>query len=134
MARRDKALAKIVLAMEPSLLYLIGQDPTNPVEVWKIFVDQFQRKTRANKLELKRKLFSMRLVGGGSVQEHIKFMSEICDELSAIGENVSEDRVVCLLASLPENYNTLVTVLEASAEVPPLAVVRERLLHEETKS
>ena len=68
------------------------------------------------------------------MQEHIKFMSEICDELSVIGETVSEeDRVVHLLASLLENYNVLVTVLEASAEVPILAVVREHLLHEETK-
>jgi len=133
-ARRDKALAIIVLAMEPSLLYLVGQDPTDPVDVWKILADQFQRKTWANKLELKRKLFSLRLAEGGSVQEHVKFMSEICDELSAIGENISEeDRVVYLLASLPESYNTLVTALEASTEVPSLAVVRERLLHEETK-
>jgi len=62
-------------------------------------------------------------------------MSEICDELSAIGENVSEeDRVVYLLASLPESYSTLVSALEASAKVPTLAVVRERLLHEETKA
>ena len=61
-------------------------------------------------------------------------MSEICDELSAIGETVSEeDRVVYLLASLPESYSVLVTALEANADVPSLAIVREKLLHEETK-
>ena len=60
-ARRDKALATIVMAIEPSLLYVIGADPTDPVKVWKVLADQFQRKTWANKLELKRKLFSMRL-------------------------------------------------------------------------
>ena len=133
-ARRDRALATIVLAMEPSLLYLVGPDPTNPVVVWRALADQFQRNTWANKLELKRKLFSLRLAEGGSVQQHIKCMSEICDELSAIGETVSEeDRVVYLLASLPESYNVLVTALEANADVPSLAVVRERLLHEESK-
>jgi len=36
------------------------------------------------------------------------------------------------LASLPESYSVLVTALEASADVPSLAVVRE-CLHEETK-
>jgi len=56
-ARRDKAIAIIVLVMEPSLLYLVGQDPTNPVAVWKILADQFQCKTWANKLELKQKNF-----------------------------------------------------------------------------
>ena len=133
-ARKDKALAIIVLAVEPSLLYLIGADPTDPVVVWKTLADQFQRKTWANKLELKRKLFSMRLAEGDSMQDHIKSMTEVCDELSVIGEPVKEeDRVVYLLASLPERYNVLVTALEANAEVPKLAVVTERLLHEETK-
>ena len=52
----------------------------------------------------------------------------------AFGKKINEeDRVVYLLASLPESYNVLVTALEASAEVPTLAVVREHLLHEETK-
>ena len=134
LSRKDKALAIIVLAVEPSLLYLIGADPTDPVVVWKVLADQFQRKTWANKLELKRKLSSMRLAEGGSVQDHIKAMTEVCDELSVIGEPVKEeDRVVYLLASLPECYNVLVTALEANAEVPTLAVVTERLLHEETK-
>ena len=133
-AKRDKALATIVLAMEPCLLYLIGNDPTDPVAVWRVLSEQFQRKTWANKLELKRKLFLLRLAEGGSVQDHIKIMTEICDELLAIGECVSdEDRVVYLLSSLPESYGVLVTALEASADVPSLAVVRERLLHEETK-
>ena len=96
--------------------------------VWKALADQFQRKTWANKLELKWKLFSLRLADGGSVQDHIKTMTEVCDELSAIGETVKEeDRVVYLLASLPESYNVLVTALEASAEVPSLACYMKSL-------
>jgi hypothetical protein len=95
-ARRDKALATIVLAIQPSLLYVIGADPTDPVKVWKVLADQFQRKTWANKLELKRKLFSMRLGEGGSMQDHIKSMTEVCDELSAIGDPVNEEDCVVL--------------------------------------
>ena len=34
MTRRDRALALIVLSIEPSLLYLLG-DPEDPVVVWK---------------------------------------------------------------------------------------------------
>ena len=127
-------LAVFVLAMNPSLLYLIGADPKDPVVVWKALANQFQRNTWANKLELKQKLFSLRLTDGRSVQEHIKTMTEIFDELSAIDEPVKEeDRVVYLLASLPECNNVLVTALEASTEVPALAVVTKRLLHEESK-
>ena len=44
-----------------------------------------------------------------------------------------EDRVICLLASLPESFSMLVTALEASEAVPRMEVVTERLLHEERK-
>ena len=51
-SRRDKSLAIIVLSVDPSLLYLLG-DPEDPVGVWKKLSDQFQKKTWANKLSLR---------------------------------------------------------------------------------
>jgi transposase InsO family protein len=61
-------------------------------------------------------------------------MTELFNELSIVGENVEEeDRVVHLLASLPDSYGTLVTALEASEDVPRMEVVTERLLHMEKK-
>ena len=132
-ARRDRALATIVLSVQPSLLYLIGE-PEDPTIVWKKLSEQFQKKTWANKLELRRRLYSLRLKEGDSVQEHIKAMIEIFNGLSVIGDPVSdEDRVVHLLASLPETFNMLVTALEASPNVPKMEIVTERLLHEERK-
>ena len=53
--RKDKALAVIVLAVDPSLLYLLG-DPVCPIAVWKRLAEQFQPKTLANKLHLRRML------------------------------------------------------------------------------
>lgn len=133
LARRDKALATIVLMVDPSLLYLIGE-PEDPIAVWKKLADQFQRKTWANKLVLRRKLHSLRLRDGGSVQEHVRAMTELFNELSVVGDQVEEDdRVVYLLASLPDSYNTLVTALEANEDVPKMEVVTERLLYEESK-
>ena len=133
LSRRDRALATIVLSVDPSLLYLIG-DPDDPVVVWNKLADQFQKKTWANKLALRRKLYSLRLKDGDSVQEHVKVMIEIFDSLAAVGDPVKEeDRVVHLLASLPDSYGMLVTALEANAEVPKMEIVTERLLHEERK-
>ena len=129
LARRDRALATIVLAVEPSLLYLIG-DPEDPVVVWEKLQNQFQKKTWANKLALHRRLHSLQLKDGESVQGHIKAMTELAIVGDAIEE---EDRVVYLLASLPDSFNTLVTALEASEEVPNMEVVTERLLHAERK-
>lgn len=129
----DKALATIVLSVDTALLYLVGE-PTSPIEVWQILADQFQKKTWANKLHLKKKLYSLRLIDGGSVQEHLRTMTETFNALSILGDVITEeDRVVHLLASLPESYSMLVTALEACVDVPKMEVVTERLLHEERK-
>lgn len=132
-ARRDRALAIIVLSVGPSLLYLLGI-PQNPVDVWKKLSDQFQKKTWANKLALRRKLYSLKLKEGHLVQNHIKEMTEIFEELSIVGDAIEEeDRVVHLLSSLPKSYDILVTALEASEDVPKMDIVTERLLREENK-
>ena len=133
LARRDRALATIVLAVEPSLLYLLG-DPENPVAVWQKLQDQFQKRTWANKLALRRRLHSLQLRDGQPVQDHIKAMTELFNELAIVGDAIDdEDRVVYLLASLPGSFSTLVTALEANKDVPKMEVVTERLLHAERK-
>ena len=60
-------MAIIVLSAEPTLLYLLGE-PKDPVAVWKKLSDNFLKKTWANKLALRRRLFKE----SESVQEHSK--------------------------------------------------------------
>ena len=61
-------------------------------------------------------------------------MTEVFNKLSAMDAAMSEeDRVICLLVSLPESFGVLITALEASDEIPKMDVVTERLLHEERK-
>ncbi len=132
LAKKNRALATIVLAVDPSLLYLIGDEPSEPADVWKKLQDH-HKKTWANKLALRRKLHSLRLKEGESVQNHIKTMIELFNELSLVGDKINEDRVVYLLASLPDLFNTLVIALEANEEVPKMNVVTERLLYTERK-
>ena len=92
-------MATIVLAVEPSLLYLLG-NPEDPIVVWKKLRDQFQKKTWVNRLALRRKLHTLQLVDGESVQDHIRAMTELFNELTAVEDVVSdEDCVVYLLAS-----------------------------------
>ena len=131
--RRDKALATLGLSVDPTLLYLLdGID--DPKEAWKKLNDQFCKKTWANKLELRKKLHTLRLKEGESVQEHIRQMTELFRGLAEMDSPLTEeDKVVYLLASLPESFSVLVTALEASPEVPKMEVVTERLLHEERK-
>ena len=131
--RFEKALTTIVLAVSPSLLYLLGE-PEDPVKVWDTLENQFQKKSWANKLILKTKLSRMRLKENQSVTEHIRGMTEIFQELSIIGQPMEEeDRVVQLLTSLPKKFNVLVTSLLANVEVPSMEMVTERIMHEDRK-
>ena len=131
--RKDKALAIIVLAVDPKLLYLLG-DPDCALSVWKTLQDTYQKKTWSNKLRLKKKLYRQQLTDGGNLQEHLKSLVEIFDSLAVMGDPVKEeDRVICLLASLPEKYDTMVTTLETLDSVPGWGAVQERLLRQEEK-
>ena len=61
-------------------------------------------------------------------------MIELFNELAIVGDAIDEeDRVVYLLASLPDSFNTIVTALEANEDVPKMEVVTEKLLHAERK-
>ena len=131
--RRDRALAIIVLAIDPKFLYIVG-DPSDPKVVWDKLGNTFQRKTWANKLRLRKRLYNMKFSPNDNLQEHLKTYSETFDELAICGDVISEeDRVISLLASLPDEYGTLVTALEALEKVSSWETVTERLLHEERK-
>ena len=118
LARENKVLAAIILEIQQNFLYLLG-DPTDPVVVWTKLENTFQRKTWSNKLRLRKKLYSLKLRDGDCMQQHLKTFMELFDELSVVGDAVEEeDRVINMLASLPDSYSTLVTALEASDKVP----------------
>ena len=70
MERHDRALAIVVLAINPALLYLLIGEPTDPTGVWTKLENLFQKKSWANKLSMRRKLHSLRLKDGDSVQDH----------------------------------------------------------------
>ena len=127
--RWDRDMATTVLAVERSLL----EDPEDPV-LHKLS-GQFQKKTWAHKLALRKNLFTMKLSDSGSMREHIKRMTEVFDQLAAIAEPISgEDKVVHLLAALPESYDMLVTTLESASDtVPAVESVTERIQREEPK-
>ena len=56
-------------------------------------------------------------------------MTKLFNEMAIVGDAIEEeDRVVYLLASLPDPFNTLVTALEVNEDVPETEVVTEQLL------
>lgn len=103
-SRRDKALiATIVLSVDATLLQVIS-NPEDPAAVWKKLANQFENKSWATRLDLRRKLHLMRLKDGDPVQKHIKTITDLFDAVAVAGETVSdEDRVIYLLSNLPDS-------------------------------
>ena len=131
--RRDKALSLIVLAVHPSLLYLIG-DPTQPSDVWKKLENHFQRSSWANQFTLRKRLYSLKLCNDGNLENHLRETTELFDNLSAVGDELKEkDRVMVLLSSLPPRFDVLVTALQSSSEMPSMERVMETLKAEDAR-
>ena len=132
--RQQKALATIVLGVDPGLLYLIGTEPESAKEVWQILEMQFQKDRRLNKLSLKKRLYNM-TPANDDVNYHIKEMTEIFQSLSLLGCKVEDEEKVCLLlSSLPKQYDTLVTAFGTADKAPSFEQVTERLLADVIRS
>ena len=131
--KSQKALSTIVMLINPSQLYLITSCETAK-EAWNNLKQQFESSTLHNKLLLKKQYFRSEMSAASSMEKHLKDMKELTDRLAAVGAPIAEeDQVVTLLGSLPTQYNTLVTALEARGEDLRLQFVQQALLNEEQK-
>jgi len=127
--RKEKALANIVLAVDPKIYYILG-DPKDPQEAWMKIQNQYEGNTFQNRFKLRNQLYHMRLNENEDMNNHIKNMTEIFDKLSVMGESLQEeDKVIHILSSLPKSFNVLVTAIVAQEKVPKLEFIYERLKH-----
>ena len=68
------------------------------------------------------------------MQQHLKTMKEVTDELQQINAEIAEeDQVMTLLNSLPRSYNSVVTTLVSQPGELNMQTVERALLHEERK-
>ena len=106
-----------------------------PKDAWDALRSHFEQNTLANKLLLKKRFFRMEMKEGTTIENHLKQMKELSDQLAAIGAPITEeDQVVTLLGSLPQSFSTLVTALEARVdEGLSLKYVQQALVNEEQK-
>ena len=80
--RRDRALATIVLTLDPELLYL-AENIDDHIQVWNKLEKNFQTKSVARKFALRKKLSNTKLQDGTSIQSHVKIFSETFSNLTA---------------------------------------------------
>lgn len=90
----QKAFSTTVLVIDSAQLYSITSSE-EPKQAWDALRKHCERETLANKLFLKKRYFHSEMKEGTPVEQHLKLMKDITDELAAIGAPISEeDQVV----------------------------------------
>lgn len=124
----NKARAMIGLSVEDDQLGYIRNEKTT-LDVW----NALKKHTLSNKVHLIRSICNLKLEENGDVQKHINQLTELFQKLRDINEKeLSESwNVAMLLSSLPSQYDTLITALEAREEKDmTFPFVQEKLLAE----
>jgi hypothetical protein len=78
--RKTKAL--LVTSINSDLVHLITECET-PKQIWDKFKKRFERNTVASKLFLKQKSFSLKMKDSDTLDEHLRRMKEITDQLGS---------------------------------------------------
>lgn len=89
------------------------KDKETAYAMWENLVATFEPKSRAKRVLLRKKLNSMKCSSSESLENFfLNFDKLVSEYRSAGGDLDDEDLVETLLASLPDNYDNVVTVLE----------------------
>lgn len=125
-----KTLAIICLAMEDSQLPLVCSVKST-YDAWSRQEGHYKKTSLANKLVLRRRLFSTMIKEDDGVLAHTKKLKTLSELLEAVGALVSEnDLLITLLGSLSESYQFLITALASRLDKLTWELVTARLLHE----
>ena len=107
---------------------------TSAKELWKKLEDQYMFKSAENRLHLKRRLFRFQFRQGISMSEHISDFNKILADLTNLEVKISdEDKALCLLNSLPDEYEHLITTLLYGKTVVKFDDVSNALLNNECR-
>src|SRR6218665_1703579 len=112
----EKAQCTISLTVEDNQLVHIC-NCTSAMDMWKQLQKVHERSNLSSKMYLRKKLYKMRLQDDQNMQEYISAVLRLVEQLRGVGEEVSDQKVATLLlCGLPDEYETLITALEARDE------------------
>ncbi len=107
----------------------------NVKSAWEALCGVHEAKTIGNKLCLRRRFFTIKMLEGDDMLVHMNMVKALADELRAIEVNITdEDVYMVFLMSLPPSFDNLVTSLESmSTKDVDLQFIVARLLHKVSK-
>lgn len=129
----EKAAATIGYLVENSQLQLI-KDASSAKETWSILENYHVKQSAAGRVGLIKKLSRLELEEEGNLEEHLIEMDMLFDKLKEVGCEISDDlKGGFILASLPDSYDSFVTMMEGQESGFTMKPLRTKLLNESDK-
>ena len=129
----SQAKALMILHTQDAYVKLFQGEPT-AARAWKKLEENFEKKSNARLIQLRKKLASMKLTGEQGIAEYLGEFREIKVDLEALGQAVTDVELdFFALQGLPKEYATLVEILELGETALSLDVIQPKLMQREQK-
>ncbi|GKB31108.1 retrovirus-related pol polyprotein from transposon TNT 1-94 [Tanacetum coccineum] len=128
-----KAHSALLLCLDNKVLREVNKEDS-AAGVWLKLETLYMTKSLANKLYLKKKLFTFYMDSGKKLSEHVDEFNKLIGDLANIGVDIDDkDQVLMLLTSLPSSYDNFVETLLYGRELLTLEDVLSSLNSRELK-
>ncbi|KAH9669205.1 hypothetical protein KPL70_021692 [Citrus sinensis] len=106
-----KARSTIIMSLQDLVIREVAKEKTI-AGLWGKFENLYMTKSLANKLYIKKRMFTLRMVEGSSLKDHIDEFNKVCDTLETINTALDDvGKAFLLISSLPKSYENLVNAL-----------------------
>ncbi|CAJ2639359.1 unnamed protein product [Trifolium pratense] len=130
-----QALGVIRLSLSRNVAFNIAKEKTT-AGLMKALSSMYEKPSASNKVHLMRRLFTLRMIEGASIAQHINELNIVITQLSSVGiEFDDEVRALILLSSLPDSWSATVTAVSSSSGSTKMKFddVRDLVLSEEIR-
>ncbi|KAH9678577.1 hypothetical protein KPL71_025773 [Citrus sinensis] len=122
-----RARSTIILSLGDYVIREVANEKT-VADLWAKLETIFMTKSLANRLHIKKRMFTLKIVGGSSFDDHIKEFNRVCDTLETIDEILNdESKALLLVSSLPPSYSNFVDALMYKRQTLSLDEVKAAL-------
>ena len=82
------------------------------VDLWAKLERVYMTKSLANRLYIKKMMFTLKMAEGPSLEDHIDEFNQVCNTLEIIDEGLDDEgKALLLVSSLPSSYSNFVALM-----------------------
>ena len=122
-----KARGTIILSLADSVIREVAKEPT-VAELWAKLESIYIKKALANRLYIKKRMFTLTMMEGTQLDDHLDEFNKVCDTLETIDAALGdEDKTLLLISFLPKSYGNFVDALMYGRQTLSLDEVKSAL-------